>query len=314
MKKSTLRVISLGGLLVMAIMLFLMACTPRTSTEGEPSVDSASPPAQDLNDPDPIRDDTPDLDIYDLCQQSLSGNMCNDPYFPPIEGLTLVYDLSSPVLGQVTQTRQIGALQTGLQSGDGQVMDGYPMLISGPSGSFEIPYGCTQDGMLVNEQQMITGVLDEMAGGQIEVMSTAFEGVTYPKVVSPGDTWSSKYTMVLSESQSGEQIHFITNYQHRFAGYEQVDTPAGSFQARRFDIKGQMDMGLYPTDTAGMPSEMLTADGFFSLATIPIEMTIWVAECVGVVRSEITVSCIGGCPQGESEQTTFYELKDMILP
>ena len=257
-------------------------------------------------------DDTHDLLM--ICQRAAADSLCSDSYFPPVEGMTLSYDLTSPLSGQQTQTRRIGPLEKGIQDPGGEPKDGYMVSFSGGPSSFELMFECTQDGMIVNDQAVVASLIDEMSSGDVEMVSSSYAGVTYPKLMLPGDRWQTTYSMIMKDGQSDEEIHFITRYQHHYVGVETVTTKAGTFEARRIDIEGVMDMGVYPKDTTGMPTDMLSDDGFFSIASMPISISIWIADCIGIVRSESTVECVAGCPQGAAEQTTYYELSGFTLP
>jgi hypothetical protein len=70
--------------------------------------------------------------------------LCANPYFPPIEGLTLIYQID----GRRTQTRQIISVQWDVQALGEPQMDSFSVLNIDDDFTAERDYFCTEEGLI----------------------------------------------------------------------------------------------------------------------------------------------------------------------
>ncbi|MFO7584167.1 MAG: hypothetical protein R6W69_05505 [Anaerolineales bacterium] len=248
--------------------------------------DLAATATPDPQAPEPTATEPREQGLSQVCQEALQTNLCSNPYFPPVEGLTLVYQVD----GQRTQTRQIGSVQTGLQMPDGTPADSFSVLFVDDNFTAEMEYYCTEDGLVGGDtSSMLASVLEgqDTGGEQIKVESTTFEGLTLPNNISPGDTWQSRVEVVYSAPE-GVLLRSIGHASYLFEGYESVKVPAGVFQAQKIIAEVEVEVVAELPDGHVIP-----------LSKVRLTNISYNVECIGMVMS-----------QGESS----LQLLEVILP
>lgn len=236
--------------------------------------------------PEPEEPTSEPGDIEQACQLALETSLCNNPYFPPIEGLTLVYSVD----GQKTQTRQIGPIQRDVQEPGEPPTDSFIVTFIDDDFTVEMEYFCTEEGVSGGDiSRMMLSVLEgqEMQDEGFSLDSINVEGVTLPKDISPGDTWESFVEIVFNAPDDAQMV--ATNLgQHFFEGYETITTPAGTFTVQKIVADMDVEVGIR------MP------DGYYmSLTSMQMQVVSYNAECYGMIRSE---------------SETHLELIDIIMP
>lgn len=225
-------------------------------------------------------------DFEQTCQQALESSLCNNPHFPPIPGLTLVYSVD----GHKTQTRQIGAVQTDVQEPGEPPMDSFIVTIIDDDFTVEMEYFCTEEGLSGGDvSRMMLSVLEgqDIQDEGVSLESISVEGVTLPNDISPGDTWESFVEIVFS-APDGVKLVTTNTAQYIFEGYETITTPAGTFTTQKIITDMDVEVGA------------LLPDGhFMSLTSVQLTVVSYNAECYGMIKSESDVN---------------LELVDVILP
>jgi len=181
-----------------------------------------------------------------------SGGLCDNPYFPVVEGATWNYDLTTD-FGTVTSTNTISDVGT----------DGFLMVTDNPDISYVITWECSAEGLywLQSTGGMFAAVFQTDAGtGTVQTLSVT--GVSIPADVQPGDSWSSDEE--ITASGFGVDETFTIHADYHAIGMETITVPAGTFDALRVDF------------TMTNTSETLP---------VSIEGTSWFAAGVGQVKN-----------------------------
>ena len=231
---------------------------------------------EDTPTPEAIAETPETSNLQTACRQALTTSLCANPYFPPIEGLSLVYEID----GHRTQTRQIGPVQTGVQNPGDPPMDGFTVTFVDAAFTMEMDFFCTEEGVTGGDiGKAIASVLEgqEIEGEIVsfDEVTYAFDGVALPNDINPGDTWEAYVEMVMS----GEGVHLITTNHARyfFEGYETVTTPAGTFETQKIIIDMDVDV------TAFFPA---APNGTMPIVSVQISSVAYYAECIGQVMTE----------------------------
>jgi len=151
--------------------------------------------------------------------------------------------------------------------------------------STEISWRCTEEGLLSTDFGMGGA---EIPG--VEYSLESVSGVTFPMPdkLKVGNTWQSSFIMSGEMSMEGlamkMKMDAITD--NEFIGFEQVTTPAGTFDAAKIDTNTTVDMQIDMGDMGDIPA-MPTMPG------ISMGTTLWLAEGVGMVKS-LSVDPSGG--------------------
>lgn len=206
-------------------------------------------------------------DLGQACQQAITTSLCTNPYFPPIEGLKLVYEID----GHRIQTRQISQIQTGVQEPGEPPMDSFVVTLIDDNINVDMEYLCTEEGLVGGDiGRMMVSVLEgqEMGGEQVSVESMTFNGVMLPNQISTGDTWEAFVEVVLSAPE-GIKLIATNTARYRFEGYETMNVPAGIFDTQKIVADMVVDVGA------------LLPDGhYMSLTSTQVLMVSYYAECL----------------------------------
>ena len=218
----------------------------------------------------------PTGDLGGACQQAITTSLCTNPYFPPIEGLKLVYEVD----GHRIQTRQISQIQTGVQEPGEPPMDSFVLTLIDDNINVDLEYLCTEEGLVGGDiGRMMVSALEgqDIEGEQLSLESMSFEGVMLPNQISPGDTWDAFVEVVLG-APDGVKLITTNRATYRFEGYETVTVPAGTFDTQKIVVDMVVDVGA------------LLPDGhYLALTSTQIHMVSYYAECIGMVMSESDV-------------------------
>ena len=215
----------------------------------------------------------PTSDLGQACQVATSGSLCTNPYFPPIEGLTLVYEID----GHRRQTRRISQVETGVQEPGEPPKDSFVLTLTGGGIDADMEYYCTEEGLVGGDiGRMMVSALEgqDIEGGEITFESMSFEGVMLPNQISPGDTWDAFVEVVLG-APDGVQLITTNNATYHFEGYQTMTVPAGTFETQKILSDMLVEVGaLFPNGH------------FMPLTTTQIHTVFYYAECLGMVMSE----------------------------
>lgn len=184
--------------------------------------------------------------------QAGSGGLCDNPYVPAVEGATWTSTVHTPQ-GDSQQVDTITDVGT----------DAFLVETVTPEVQYVITWSCTPDGLLwlQTDGGMFSAVFQsEEASATWETVSAS--GVSLPKNIQPGDTWSSNEQLSVTDSSGTRPFDISVDFQA--VGTESVTVPAGAFDAMHIDL----------------------AITFGGAATeVTLQISDWFAAGVGLVKS-----------------------------
>ena len=262
----------------------LGAIDPDKLPAGTIMIGSAYTPRDLSETPEPeeelLLETPPADDLVSTCQQAIGDSLCANPYFPPIEGLTLVYEID----GHRTQTREIGPVQKGIQAPGEPPMDSFMITFIDDQFTMEMEFFCTEEGIVGGDiGKAMANVLaqQDIFDEPLLPGETTFEGQTLPNDIQPGDTWEA-YVEYVMTSNEGISLVTTNQAQYFFEGYETVTTPSGTFEAQK--IITDMDVDVTAYFPVPPPQDVMP------LVSVQITVVSYYAECIGLVKSESDTS------------------------
>ena len=156
--------------------------------------------------------------------QSGSGDLCSNPYIPSVEGATWTYTLHTDS-GDITQ------VDTVTDVGDGAFL----VETVQPDLSYVITWHCTAEGLLwLQSDGGIFSAVFQTASGTSTVETLSYSGISLPRTVQPGDTWTASEQIHVSGNGVDETFNLTAEL--RAVGVESITVPAGTFDALRIDL------------------------------------------------------------------------------
>lgn len=153
-----------------------------------------------------------------------SGSLCDNPYMPAVEGATWTSNVHTEQ-GDTTQVDTI------TDAGS----DAFLVETVTPNTDYVITWSCTAEGLLwLQTDGGMFSVVFQSEGLNQTWESVSFGGVTLPKDIQPGDTWSSAERLNVTDSTGTRP--FDINIDFQAVGMESVTVPAGTFNALRIDL------------------------------------------------------------------------------
>lgn len=219
-------------LLLSLLLILLAACQsaqPQQQTQSTGAAPSAQPPSGQA-----------------------SGDLCANPYLPAVEGATWTYTMS-------TDFEDITQVDTITDVGD----DAFLIETVQPELSYVTTWHCSADGLLwLQSDGGIFSAVFQTGSGTSTVETLSYSGVSLPRNVQPGDTWTT--TEEIHASGSGVDETFTISAEMNAVGMDTITVPAGSFEALRIDLVMSNSSSVLP---------------------VTIEESYWYAANVGVVKS-----------------------------
>lgn len=151
---------------------------------------------------------------------------CDNQYVPIVEGATATWKVttsSGAVTNPTAMTKDVGP-------------DGFSIVRSGKRSNGAAytlveKWSCKPEGLI----QFPTGDLAEIATGKqgtVTASSMSNQGVTLPREIKAGDTWTETFNGDLT-GLDGSKTNWTTAYAFKAEGDESVTVPAGSFTAMK---------------------------------------------------------------------------------
>lgn len=244
---------------------------PAEAAAPEPTEAPVEEPVAEAPAPDAAAEPAADAPQTDAPEASaIVQGLCNHPYYPVRDGAVYRYQMTAPGMEPTEMTIQYTV--TG--------PDTFRTTHSFGEVTNEMAWQCTEQGLLSTDF-MLGGV--DIPG--VEYNLDAMSGVTFPlpEQLQAGNTWQSTFTLAGEMSMEGfamqMDIEGVTD--NVVSGFEQVTTTAGTFDAARIDSTTTMEMNLDMGDMGDIPS-MPPMPGMTT------ESTLWLAEGVGMVKTEST--------------------------
>ncbi len=236
---------------ILLMSLTLSACAQENPTPLPTQVEAPAPAT--LASPTPTQASAPNIKVETpppaAPEPESSGGLCDNPYYPVVDGASWVYDMGN--LPQVVHTMSVeeeGEFKVAMVDVDSAaVLEGE----------------CNEEGIVLMDRGMEGSFYSE--DGSSSTTSTSRTGVTLPNDLKVGSSWTQTLDILAEGGEGGETLsaNIITNY--TAVGVETVTVPAGTFEALKIEQSGSMTF---------MGQEILTLG------------ILWYAEGVGNVQAE----------------------------
>jgi hypothetical protein len=202
---------------------------------------------------------------------SASSGDCENPYLPVVEGATYNRKSTSS-LGDSTQTSTIKDVRP-----NGFSVERTGVLSSGKPYTYLENWSCTPQGLVQAPTDELAAIATG-ANATVTVETVSNDGVTLPKDVKAGDTWTETFTVNVIGPNSTSP--WTVQYEFEAIGTESVTVPAGAFTALHLTNQITWVNGAVP----------------------PMKVDYWFAPEVGLVKSGYTMEGLGS---GTTELITY---------
>ncbi len=210
----------------------------------------------------------------DLDSGMITSGSCYNPYFPIIEGRTMVYKNRIQEMENWESSHEMGFEDVSAEQFTNVFryveldVDGTPH--SDDMIELKIAWQCTDDGLL--QQEFIFGnfgPVDDLV--EISYETIEFEGVTFPSEdnFEVGDTWEANYIVSMSTTVDGTTVtsEVMIHQVNTVVGFEAVSVEYGDFpEALRVDsisslvMTASTDGGSYTIDSESNTSAWYVKD------------------------------------------------------
>jgi hypothetical protein len=169
-----------------------------------------------------------------------AAGLCENQYFPVLSDATWSYDtVAGPV--HLKDRASITSVEA----------DGFDLAreINPPPGNppqWTEPWDCTPEGLVRNPSNSDLAVLGIGPGGTETVTLLSVDGVTLPKSIQGGDTWTQVLTFELA-TPDNQTLQYTLTYEFTAGETGQVTVPAGTFDALRLDVQASWVLSTDPT-------------------------------------------------------------------
>ena len=203
---------------------------------------------------------------------SSANGECANTYFPVIQGATWNYEVTGGSSDTVNYTDTISEL-TG---------DGFVLTSEFDDATRTQRWSCKSNGLLALDFGGASATL-AVADLQAVFDTTKVSGITLPRDLTAGDTWSQSFTIEGNQALPGDQTAEVkgsVDYSSTAGEMESVTVPAGTFEALRVESTTKMDITI-------------KLSGFTVPTTIEGTVVRWYAPEIGYVRSVETSNVFG---------------------
>ena len=269
------------NLKLLSLILVLFIIVACSSMGGGPSeenapVDEPTPSEAGGGEEPVITDEVPAVSESELCANE---------YYPVSEGATWSYDVTSSI-EDYSFTNTVSSIR----------LDGFTLSIDFDNLAITQEWACTPEGLLALQMGGGNAGLLTTGDTHLELETQNASGITYPKNIQPGDSWTYALSYNGSMSINGEPAEANGDTQSNYTaiGIESVTVPAGTFDAMKIET----------TNTINIIST-------FQGTTVPITFTgtttTWLAPGVGWVKS-VSSSEFGGITSSETVELQSYSV------
>jgi len=202
---------------------------------------------------------------------SASGD-CANMYFPVIQGATWTYEVTGGSSDTAQYTDTISEL-----TGDGFILTSEFDEVTRTQ-----RWSCKSDGLVALDFGGASATL-AVADLQAVFDTTEVSGITLPRDLAAGDTWSQSFKLEGNQTLPGDQTAEVkgsVDYGSTAVEIESVTVPAGTFEALRVESTTKMDITI-------------KLSGFAVPTTIEGTVVRWYAPDIGYVRSVETSNVLG---------------------
>ncbi len=214
------------------------------------------------------------------------SGMCANAYYPVVEGATWSYYGTSTANDDFSFTNTITSTRS----------DGFTVTVDFDNLTLTQEWACTPDGILALD--MGGGTAGTLRADNINlVMDTQnASGITYPKEILPGSTWTHTLDFTGTMDFSGEtaEVSGDTAYNYTAIQVESVTVPAGTFDAMKVDIATTINI-------------ISNFQGTSVPVTFTSTSTSWYAEGVGWIKT-VSMSDTFGIASTDTVELQSYNI------
>lgn len=221
----------LRDLLPLPLLLLVLAaaCAPEPTPTEPSALEGETPPATPMESapsPTPAEEEGGD------------DKACTDPYFPVALGASWTYQGTSGPEGAYTFTDAISDVRA----------DGFTLTATFEGLTRTQEWTCTSEG-LTAMQYPGAGVAGSVVteDSTAEFQTTSFSGVSLPRDLTAGDTWTLTYEVTGAQTVPGgetAETKGTVTFDFEAIGDESVSVPAGAFEALRVDIEMNLNFTM----------------------------------------------------------------------
>ena len=200
------------------------------------------------------------------------AGLCNNTYFPIVEGATWTYQSTGGPVGGYGFTDTITSVRT----------DGFTLTSQFDELTRTQEWGCTSEGLVALQLGGTSAATLNSQEMQVNLNVSNVSGISFPAVIEPGDTWQHALEFTGNMVVGGQEIDANGSAQSSFTaiGMESVTVPAGTFEA----LKVRVDSTINIT-------------GAFQGVSVPLTISspydYWFAPGVGWVKASGTGDVAG---------------------
>ncbi len=214
------------------------------------------------------------------------AGLCDSPYFPVVEGATWTY-AGTGLSGSYDYTTTI----------DAATEAGFTLTHTFSDLTATQEWTCSGEGIAALDYASGPEAVVNTAGLTATFETTGSSGLSMPKDLSIGETWTQTYDLAGEVSVAGQNVTATGTVTHTYTAVreESLTTPAGTFTAlvveanSVFDLQGSMGIISMPFS--------------FSSTT-----TNWWVEGIGMVKSTSQVSMEGSEPMDAVTELQSYNI------
>lgn len=215
-----------------------------------------------------------------------ASGLCDSPYFPVVEGATWSY-AGTGLSGPYNYTTTINAVTE----------SGFTLTHTFSDLTATQEWTCTGDGIAALDYASGPEAVVNTAGITATFETTGSTGLSMPKDLAIGETWTQSYDIAGEMNVAGNAISATGTVSHTYTAVrvESVTTPAGTFTAlvveanSVFDLQGSMGIISMP----------------FSFQSTT---TNWWVEGIGMVKSTSHVTIEGSEPMDAVTELESYNI------
>ena len=200
------------------------------------------------------------------------AGLCNNTYFPIVEGATWTYQSTGGPVGGYGFTDTITSVRT----------DGFTLTSQFDELTRTQEWGCTSEGLVALQLGGTSAATLNSQEMQVNLNVSNVSGISFPATINPGDTWQHALEFTGNMVVGGQEIDANGSAQSSFTaiGMESVTVPAGTFEA----LKVRVDSTINIT-------------GVFQGVSVPLTISspydYWFAPGVGWVKASGTGDVAG---------------------
>jgi hypothetical protein len=200
------------------------------------------------------------------------AGLCNNTYFPVVDGATWTYQSTGGPVGSYGFTDTITSVRD----------DGFTLTSQFDELTRTQEWGCTREGLVALQLGGTSAATLNSQEMQVNLDVSNVSGISFPSSVEPGDTWQHALEFTGSMVVGGQEIEANGSAQSTFTaiGMESVTVPAGTFNAMKVRVDSTINI-----------------TGVFQGVSLPLTITspydYWFAPGVGWVKASGTGDVAG---------------------